>query len=236
MAGKKRADGAGGIDRAATRSIAVSRVQYHRNDAAIDKLKLACVSLTYSVGAEPERLGLEPNFFPSYCFASDQPLLRFAHPGNLTYDVTYNAVARFQGHYLARQLVLLEHGKVVETVKLDLAEELHESDGLFTPPGDAVAVGPASLPHRSTNLVMIKYVPPNYIDKLREERVSGRVNTQVTIGKDGRVVNATLRSGSKKLSATAIDAIRQWVFRPFVFLGEPVEVEIEVETNFNIGR
>ncbi len=74
--------------------------QFHivSGSTSINNLKLSCVSLRYSVSDNPETYSSQSNFYPTYCFNADTPILRFGHTNARLGDVTYNAVARFQGH------------------------------------------------------------------------------------------------------------------------------------------
>jgi protein TonB len=78
------------------------------------------------------------------------------------------------------------------------------------------------------------YVDPVYPAEARAERLGGTVVLRVTTGKDGSVEAATLTSGPKILGESAIDAVKQWKYKPYVVNGEPVEVETTVVINFRL--
>jgi periplasmic protein TonB len=52
------------------------------------------------------------------------------------------------------------------------------------------------------------------------------------ISRDGTIENLQVVSGHPMLVQAAVDAVRQWRYRPYVLNGEPVEVETEVKVNF----
>lgn len=54
------------------------------------------------------------------------------------------------------------------------------------------------------------------------------------IGKDGGIVNLRLISGPKELAPAAVDAVQQWQYRPYLYLGNPVEVATEITVNFRL--
>jgi protein TonB len=56
----------------------------------------------------------------------------------------------------------------------------------------------------------------------------------VTIGKDGQVQNIMVISGHPLLVQAAPDAVNQWVYRPTLVNGAPVEVTTEAEVPFNL--
>ncbi len=62
--------------------------------------------------------------------------------------------------------------------------------------------------------------------------VEGTVNFQVTIGTDGHVTQVTLVSGPPALVQAAIAAVSQYVYKPTLLNGKPVEVQTTVEVVF----
>jgi len=63
-------------------------------------------------------------------------------------------------------------------------------------------------------------------------RIQGAVRFNALIAKDGRVERLDLVSGHPLLVPAALDAVKQWVYRPTLVHGEPVEVETQVEVKF----
>jgi protein TonB len=53
-----------------------------------------------------------------------------------------------------------------------------------------------------------------------------------TISKTGRIENLRVVSGSPMFNQAAMDAVAQWVYRPYLLDGEPVEVETTVNVVF----
>jgi protein TonB len=45
-----------------------------------------------------------------------------------------------------------------------------------------------------------------------------------------------LVSGPSLLAKAAIDAVKQWVYQPTVLNGEPVEVQTQIDVNFNLNQ
>jgi protein TonB len=52
------------------------------------------------------------------------------------------------------------------------------------------------------------------------------------ISREGAIENLQVLSGHPMLAPAAVDAVRQWRYRPYVLNGEPVEVETQVTVNF----
>ena len=80
------------------------------------------------------------------------------------------------------------------------------------------------------NLVL--RVQPNYPAIARQARVQGEVVLRAMISREGAIENLQVLSGHPMLVRAAVDAVRQWRYRPYVLNGEPIEVETEVKVNF----
>ena len=83
--------------------------------------------------------------------------------------------------------------------------------------------------------LLVRRVNPNYPPLARQARISGQVVLRAVISKDGSIENLTLVSGHPMLAPAAIDAVKQWKYRPYLLNGEPVEVDTEVLVNFTLA-
>ncbi len=79
---------------------------------------------------------------------------------------------------------------------------------------------------------LINKVKPSYPEPARIARVQGTVNLQAIIGRDGRIRELQVMNGHPFLVKAATDAVRQWVYRPTMLNGQPVEVITSVEVKF----
>jgi periplasmic protein TonB len=86
-----------------------------------------------------------------------------------------------------------------------------------------------------TSGLKVKDVKPNYPPLARQARISGTVVLRAVISKDGSIENLTLISGHPMLAPAAIDAVKQWKYKPYLLNGEPVEVDTEVQVNFTLA-
>jgi TonB family protein len=84
--------------------------------------------------------------------------------------------------------------------------------------------------HRVTrDAKMTQPPPPKYPDELRVLEIQGRVYVLVTVDKDGKVADVTLKKGlHPKLDEVAIEAAWKLEFEPALKEGEPVGVKITV--------
>ena len=79
---------------------------------------------------------------------------------------------------------------------------------------------------------LVYRVQPDYPALARQVRVQGRVVLRAMISREGAIENLQVLSGHPMLVQAAVDAVRQWRYRPYVLNGEPVEVETQVTVNF----
>lgn len=82
---------------------------------------------------------------------------------------------------------------------------------------------------------IIKKVNPVYPPLARQARIQGQVILKVEITKSGDAENIQLVSGHPMLAPSAIEAVRQWKYRPYLLNGEPVNVQTDVTVNFTLA-
>ena len=78
-------------------------------------------------------------------------------------------------------------------------------------------------------------VEPVYPAIASRAHIQGTVQLRAIISKNGTIENLQLVSGHPLLVQAAMDAVKQWRYRPYVLNGEPLEVETVVNVNFHIG-
>jgi TonB family protein len=82
---------------------------------------------------------------------------------------------------------------------------------------------------------LIKKVIPVYPPEAKSARIQGTVRFQAILARDGTVQSLQLVSGHPLLVKAARDAVQQWVYRPTLLNGEPVEVVTTVDVNFTLS-
>ena len=82
---------------------------------------------------------------------------------------------------------------------------------------------------------LLRQVPPAYPPAAAQAGVSGTVRLGAVIGKDGTIKNLEVLSGHPLLIPAALDAVKQWTYKPTLLNGEPVEVLTSINVTFN-GR
>jgi len=82
--------------------------------------------------------------------------------------------------------------------------------------------------------MLIHKVVPTYPAIARATHTSGAVVLQATISRTGTSENLRVMSGPAMLRQAALDAVKQWRYRPYMLNGQPVEVETAVEVDFTL--
>jgi periplasmic protein TonB len=92
------------------------------------------------------------------------------------------------------------------------------------------------LAQRIVEANLIHDVAPAYPPEAGRARIEGTVVLLAVIGKDGTVQDVRVESGLPILAQAAIDAVKQWRYRPYLLNGEPVEIDSRITINFTLSR
>jgi TonB family protein len=125
----------------------------------------------------------------------------------------------------------------------------------FAPPADgappaaqtiilAAPTAPASLARTSRIRVssgvmqglLIHKVEPTYPSQALHDRVQGSVILRALISKEGTIEDLQVISGDPLLTGAAIDAVKQWRYRPYILNGDPVEIDTTIIVNFTLSQ
>jgi len=80
--------------------------------------------------------------------------------------------------------------------------------------------------------LLIKRVQPVYPPAALKVHAEGAVQIEATINKEGTVINPKVLRGDAVLARAALDAVRQWRYKPYYLDGEPVEIQTQITVNF----
>ena len=87
-----------------------------------------------------------------------------------------------------------------------------------------------------TQGLLISKIEPRYPKIALAAHVTGTVLLHAIISKQGEITELQVVNGHPLLIAAAIDAVKQWRYRPYLLSGEPVEVETNVTVNFQLTQ
>lgn len=110
----------------------------------------------------------------------------------------------------------------------------------------AISTAPVSVPKPSTDVVkvsqgvseglVLKRVAPRYPMQAIQMRKEGLVQLQATITKTGSITNLKVLTGDPTLAKAAVDAVRQWKYKPYYLDGEPVDIQTQISINFKLPQ
>jgi len=99
------------------------------------------------------------------------------------------------------------------------------------PPPPSAPTHPLRLSHWAEGN-LIHRVQPIYPPIARQARIQGTVELRAIVSKSGTIENLAVLSGHPMLVKSALEAVRQWRYRPYLLNGEPIEVETDITVNF----
>jgi protein TonB len=129
-----------------------------------------------------------------------------------------------------------------------LDEHLREKIGIVRGGTALVSISLGDVPPQSTTpepirvggnvqaVNLINKVTPIYPPLARQARIQGTVRFTATIGKDGHILNLEVVDGHPLLVTAAQEAVQQWVYKPTLLNGNPVEVVTQIDVNFTLSE
>ena len=84
--------------------------------------------------------------------------------------------------------------------------------------------------------LLVRRVEPRYPYTALVARIEGTVVLTAVISSEGKVEQLQARSGHPLLIPAAIDAVREWRYRPYLLNGKPTEVEAQITVSFHLQR
>jgi TonB family protein len=96
------------------------------------------------------------------------------------------------------------------------------------------ALTPVVVPEETTKQLLLNQVPPSYPEEAVRVGLQGTVVLQAIIARDGSVRDVTLVRGPFVLARAAVEAVRQWQYKPYILNGQPVEAQTFVTVNFRL--
>lgn len=78
----------------------------------------------------------------------------------------------------------------------------------------------------------IKDVAPVYPSEARSARIQGTVLLKAEISKEGNITDLELIDGPIELAGSAVAAVRQWKYKPYLLMGQPVTVQTQIQVNY----
>ena len=93
---------------------------------------------------------------------------------------------------------------------------------------------PKTIHVKEDSLKLVSHEMPVYPPPAKLKGIQGAVVLEAIIGKDGVPMNLKVQKGPKELQASALDAVRQWRWQPYLLNGDPIEVETTVTVVYSL--
>jgi periplasmic protein TonB len=121
---------------------------------------------------------------------------------------------------------------IPSSLKSQIASTTPDASGTKPPEAAMSSIEPVKLPESITWGLLAQSVDPVYPDTAKASGQKGSVVLQVLIGRDGAVQDAKFLQGSLVFAKSAIDAVKQWHFKPYSMNGRAVLVQSTITLNF----
>ncbi len=121
---------------------------------------------------------------------------------------------------------------IPSSLKSQIASSTPDASGAMPVEAAMSSIEPVNLPESAAWGLLTQPVEPVYPDAAKASGQKGSVVLQVLIGRDGAVQDAKFLQGSLVFAKAAIDAVKQWRFKPYSMNGRVVSVQSVITLNF----
>ncbi len=121
---------------------------------------------------------------------------------------------------------------IPSSLQTQLAPNAPVAGGAMPPEAAMSAIEPVKLAQTAVLDLLVQHVDPEYPAAAKSSGQSGTVTLQVLIGHDGTVQDAKFLQGSLMFARPALDAVKQWRFKPYIMNGGVVSVQSTITLNF----
>lgn len=121
---------------------------------------------------------------------------------------------------------------IPSSLKSQVASTTPDMSGVRPDDSAPSSLEPVALPEAALRSLLAQGADPEYPPSAKASGLQGSVVLQVLIGTDGAVRDAKFMQGSFVFARAAIDAVKQWRFKPYSVNGHPVSVQSVVTLNF----
>lgn len=195
--------------------------------------QLECIMLTERFkGTEFAPLGL----YPTYCLDADN-LIRVSYSFG-SHTVLFNGIGEFLGHKIPTQLEIQNDKAIIATAKVATLATYVPQPGDFLPAVDMKeAHGMVGISAGANSGHRLKFVQPVYPQTMKEQHMSGTVTMRAIIERDGHIFSLSpVNAANPDFVISAIAAVRQWTYTPYLLNGEPTAVVTTITVNFALSQ
>ncbi|MGB8260849.1 MAG: energy transducer TonB [Terracidiphilus sp.] len=200
--------------------------------------KLSCVRVAFQWERDGKPQTPTATAGDHYCFDPQLLVLSVKYWSN-SLTAEFGQIVKAQGRYLPKQIVVFGGKQRIFSLTVDTIEGMNPADAALTPDAGLAPVSDSTksvTAKVATGWLMTK-TQPVYPVGAKMAGAQGTVVLAAVIGADGKVHDLeALASPSPLLTQSALDAVKQWVYKPYLANGEPVEVETLVNVIYTLGQ
>jgi TonB family protein len=211
----------------------MDKMKFTNFEHSFGKAKVPCTALVDLHGE------LQPEYAISYCFAPTNAVVLYSTSSGKVYQALYQHISAVHGHYVAHDIQYFLLGKPWLTIHIDTLESISPAalPSLTVPagllPADRRDNGASGVFQVGT---LNEKIFPKYPVGAKQMGVQGTVLLGATIARDGHIRKLDVLAGPPQLQQPALDAVKQWVYTPYLLDGEAVEVQTDINVVFSLGH
>ncbi len=190
-----------------------------------------CIVLARAIKA---KVFLPIGVFPTYCIDPAANALRAVYDYG-SQLILRNDIEPFAGRSVTRDINITRNNKSTATARVFRLEAFTADEATFLPhEGLEPVEHPLRLGAATIGAALTTMVKPIYPENATDK--AGMVILQLIIARDGHIAfTRFITSPAPELGAAAMTAVKQWVYKPYLLEGKPVEVETTTFVNFTGG-
>jgi len=207
-----------------------AKVRLDREEVKLGNVKYPCIMVVPLMPQHGQVQIVPLGLFPTECFDPKLPVVLASYSFG-TVATSFNKIAKFQGHFLPRELEFYEGKQKILSADVQTIDGILSTDAALTPSPTAKFPSIEKVPLAAgiTVGMLLKKQPPIYPQDAKDAHASGTVVLQATIGRDGKIHDLRVVSAPwPSLAASSLWAVSRWEYKPYLLNGEPVEVETTV--------
>ncbi|MGH9679002.1 MAG: energy transducer TonB, partial [Candidatus Acidiferrales bacterium] len=106
--------------------------------------------------------------------------------------------------------------------------------GQIPPETASAPLAPVKVPANITEAAILSRTTPEYPARARAAHIQGDVVLRAIIDKEGKISEVHVLSGDELLAEAAVEAVKQWRYKPMFSDGQPAEVETTITVTFSL--
>lgn len=194
------------------------------------KVSLDCIMLTHPI---KDVAYLPLGLYPTYCFDPGKDSLRVSYSlGSI--GIVRNNMGVFQGRSVATAVTIDQGPTPTASAHIVELKGMQVVAGQFAESPDMQStLSMASVPGTVMEGTIIKQPQPVYPQSAPIRHEEGMVLLHGLIGRDGHILTLEIDSTpDADMGLSALAAVQQWTYSPYLINGQPTEVDTKIEVHF----